>query len=88
MRRGVQVSSLAVGKCFTLDLPPGAPDDPKAGEMRRKTPILAPDKAWKVEEVDDDGVKAKSAAGETKTFPGTTKVVEVARQGYDKLAKA
>jgi hypothetical protein len=85
MKRAIQVSSLTVGKCFTLDLPPGGAEERPRGEVQHKTSILAPAAAWKVESVDDDGVKAVSAAGETRSFPGATKVKEVQRQGWDKL---
>lgn len=86
MKRAVLVSSLTVGKCFTLDVPPGAPSEERgAKELQHKGAILAPAAAWKVEAVEAAGVKALSAAGETRTFEAGTKVKEVQRQGWDKL---
>jgi hypothetical protein len=87
MKRAIPVSSLGVGKCFTLDLPPGGAEERPKGEVQHRTSILPPAAAWKVEAVEADGVKAGSAAGETRTFAGATKVKEVQRQGWDKLVE-
>lgn len=87
MRRPVLLSSLTVGRCFTLDVPPGGSDEPSATEVKKATPILAPDKAWKVTDEEEGQVVAESAAGERRTFPPDTKVVEVPRQGWDQLAR-
>lgn len=87
-RSKVLLSSLGVGKCFTLDVPPGgseeAPSTKKGDKVTTTTPILKPADAWKVVEQGDE-VAAESAAGEKKSFKGDTKVVEVQRQGWDKL---
>lgn len=86
MRRPVLVSSLSVGRCFAVDVPPGGSEEPSAAEVKRTSSILAPEAAWKVVgQEDGDQVVAENAVGERRTFAPTTKVVEVARQGYDQL---
>ncbi|MCO5170480.1 MAG: hypothetical protein M9894_29440 [Planctomycetes bacterium] len=87
MRRPVLLSSLTVGRCFTLDVPPGGSEEPSGTEVKKATPILAPDRAWKVTAEEDGQVVAESAAGERRTFAPDTKVVEVPRQGWDQLAR-
>lgn len=86
MRRTVLLNSLGVGRCFTLDVPPGGSEEPSGSEVKRSTPILAPEAAWKVVGEDAGQVQAESAAGERRGFPADLKVVEIARQGYDQLA--
>ncbi len=93
-RNPVHVSSLGVGRCFTLPRPAGADADDPAGaasgarEVKVETTILAPAEAWKVAAADGDaGVAAESAAGERRTFAGETLVVEIPRQGFDRLAQ-
>lgn len=86
MKKKVLLSSLTVGKCFTT-----VPLDEQEVEetprsARTTTPILAPEHAWRVLEVGAE-VQARSAKGETKAFPPATKVVEIPRQGWDKLAQ-
>jgi len=86
-RSKVLLSSLGVGKCFTLDVPPGGSEEAaitKGDKIKTSTPILKPADAWKVVESGDE-VAAESAAGEKKAFKGDLKVVEVQRQGWDKL---
>lgn len=85
MRRPVLVSSLSVGRCFAVDVPPGGSEEPSGSEVKRTSSVLAPEAAWKVVDVDGDDVVAESATGERRTFAAATKVVEVARQGYDQL---
>lgn len=87
MRRTVLLNSLGVGRCFTLDVPPGGSEEPSASEVKRSTPILAPEAAWKVVGEEEGGqVPAESAAGERRSFPADLKVVEIPRQGFDQLA--
>jgi hypothetical protein len=85
MRRKVPLSSLGVGRCFTLDVPPGGSEE-TASEVTRTTPILPPAAAWKVTGEEGGQVTAESAAGERQAFDPELKVVEVPRQGYDALA--
>jgi hypothetical protein len=86
MRRTVVLNSLGVGRCFTLDVVPGGSEEPSGSEVKRSTPILAPDAAWKVLGEDGAQVQAESATGERRDFPADLKVVEIARQGFDQLA--
>jgi hypothetical protein len=87
MRKKTLVKTLTVGRCFTLDVPPGGSDEPAGtkAQVKQTTPILAPEAAWKVTGEEDGQVLAESATGERRTFAPDTKVVEVARQGYDAL---
>jgi hypothetical protein len=88
MRTKVHVSSLSVGRCFTPAVEPGASaEEPSAEQARISKPVLGPENAWKVTAVEDDGVAAQSAAGTSETFPPTTEVVEIPRQGYDRLVE-
>jgi hypothetical protein len=84
MRRKVLLSSLGVGRCFTLEVSPGGSEE-KGSEVKRTTPILPPEAAWKVTGDEDGQVVAESATGQRKTFAPNTKVVEVPRQGFDSL---
>lgn len=88
-RNKVLLSSLSVGRCFTIDAPPTEIEEKaaeKGTEVRRAGLILSPKNAWKVTGEEGDDLVAESAAGEKKTFAGDTKVVEIPRQGYEKLA--
>ena len=85
MRREILLSSLAVGRCFTLTIEPGGNAEETPKGTRQTTPILAPGDAWKITGEEDDGFSAENATGEAKTFMGEIKVVEIPRQGYDKL---
>ena len=86
MRRTVLLSSLSVGRCFTLDVPPGGSEEPSGSEVKRSTPILAPAAAWKVVGDEAGQVQAESAAGERRAFAADLKVAEIPRQGFDQLA--
>lgn len=85
MRRKVLLSSLGVGRCFTLEVVPGGSDEKGGDKVQRSTPILPPDAAWKVTGEEAGQVTAESATGQRKSFAPDTKVVEVPRQGYDAL---
>lgn len=86
-RKLVLLSSLSVGRCFTLEPEAAASEEgPKADEVRRTQPILQPRHAWKVTGEGEDGLSAENAAGEARTFPLDTKVVEIPRDGFQKLA--
>lgn len=84
MKRKVLLASLSVGKCFTLDVPPGGSED-APGKVKATTPILKAQDAWRVVEAGDAELAAESAAGERRAFPAATKVVEIPRQGWDRL---
>ncbi|RMG06507.1 MAG: hypothetical protein D6731_25660 [Planctomycetota bacterium] len=87
MRRKVLLSSLTVGRCFTQALEPGARAEDTAGGLRRSAPILSPENAWKVLSVEEEGILARSADGTERRFAGNEEVVEIPREGYDKLAR-
>ncbi len=84
----VLLSSLSVGRCFTLPTEPGAEKEPEgdATKARIATSVLAPADAWKITDLGDESATCASASGEERAFPTTTEVVEIPRQGYDTLA--
>ncbi len=86
MRRQVLLSSLAVGRCFTLPAAVGATTEETQRGSRRADSILSPEDAWRITDADDGEVQAVSASGETKAFSPDQKVVEVPREGWDKLS--
>ena len=88
MRRKVLLSSLSVGRCFTRAIEPGgSTEESGSTEARRSDPILNPENAWKLTAETDGGFEAQNAQGETKAFAGDLEVVEIPRQGFDKLAE-
>ena len=84
--RKVQLESLSVGRCFTMPVEPGPPEDGPADGIRKAVPVVDPADAWRVTDDAEAGFAAVSATGEEKTFAVDTEVVEIPRQGYDKLA--
>lgn len=86
MRRIVPLSSLSNGRCFTLTEPLSEADEDDAAErVATAREIVVPEAAWRVTNVGAD-IEAENALGDTRNFPLTTKVVELPRQGYDRLA--
>lgn len=86
MRREVLLSGLTTGRCFTL--PPREPViDENARKVGRSDAILAPADAWRITGDEDGSVQAVNALGETRAFPADSKVFEIPRQGFDKLAE-
>ena len=86
MRNKILLSSLSVGRCFTKVVEPGGATEETEGGQRRSDSILPAAEAWKITEAGDGGVQAVNATGETQSFAGDLEVVEIPRQGYDKLA--
>lgn len=90
MRRPkVLLSSLSVGRCFTLPREPGSPEgttEERPQGATLATPVLAAAQAWKIVGVEETQADATSASGEARSFPLETEVVEIARQGYETLA--
>jgi hypothetical protein len=83
----VLLSSLSVGRCFTLPTEPGAEkEEGDATKARIATSVLAPADAWKITDLSDESATCASASGEEKAFPTSTEVVEIPRQGYETLA--
>lgn len=84
----VLLSSLSVGRCFTLPSEPGAEKEQSgdATKARIATSVLAPADAWKITDLGDESATCASASGEEKSFPTSTEVVEIPRQGYDTLS--
>lgn len=87
MRRIVLLSTLTAGRCFTLTDPPSDLDEDDDGErVKTGREIVVPEAAWKVTGSADGEVQAENALGEERSFPVATKVVELPRQGFDRLA--
>lgn len=84
MARWIYASSLTVGRCFYIappdDEPALAPTEPGGGART----LMAPDRVYRVD-VAGDTVTATSAMGAVTELPGTTRVHEVPRAGFDKL---
>ncbi len=88
MRRVVLLSSLTVGRCFTLaESPADFAEDERAGGLGAVRTIIAPEGAWRVLQQVGDAVEADSAMAEVKRFPANLKVVEIPRQGWDRLVE-
>jgi hypothetical protein len=83
----VFLNSLSTGRCFTLPKPPPDPAAEKPGKMQKATHTIPPEAAFKILDVRDDGVAVIDAAGKEALLPGTTKVVEIPRDGYDRLVE-
>ena len=87
MRRIVLLSTLTPGRCFTLaETPPDVDEDMENDRLTTAREIIVPEAAWRMVSVEADGIQAESALGDERTFPPTLKVVELPRQGYDRLA--
>ncbi len=86
MRRKILLSSLSVGRCFTIAVEPGGRTEESPIGGTRSDPVLKPVDAWKITDEENGNTKAENATGESKTFAGDSKVVEIPRQGYDRLA--
>ena len=84
----VLLNSLSVGRCFTLPVEPGPADQQaSAGDpLRVAKSVLAAKDAWKIVSLDEEA-SCLSARGETRAFPLEERVVEIPRQGYDRLAQ-
>ena len=85
MRKKILLASLSVGRCFTMAIEPGGRTEESSTGGTRTDPVLRPADAWKVTGEDGDGYSAESATGETKTYAGDSEVVEIPRQGFDRL---
>lgn len=91
MRRATPLSLLTSGRCFTLAEPASLLDDAADGQsgFRYGKSILQPGMVFKVlgpAEAGGGDVSVESAAGEATTLPTTTSVVEVPRDGFERLA--
>lgn len=87
MRRIVLLSTLSPGRCFTLTEPqPDLDEDDEGERVTTAREIIVPEAAWKVNTVTAAEVQAENALGDDKTFALTTKVVELPRQGFDRLS--
>lgn len=87
MRRIVLLSTLTPGRCFTLVEPPSEFEEDEAAErVTAGRSILTPEVAWKILTIQGTQAETENALGETKSFETNQKVVELPRQGWDRLA--
>lgn len=87
MRRIVLLSTLTPGRCFTLVEPPSEFDEDDRGErVVGGRAILTPEVAWKIINLTGAEADAENALGEAQRFATDTRVVELPRQGWDRLA--
>jgi hypothetical protein len=88
VRRVVLLSSLTVGRCFTVaESSAEFSEEERAGGLGATRTIMVPDDAWRVVAAVGEEVEAESATAETKRFPARMKVVEIPRQGWDRLVE-
>lgn len=88
MSRKVHVASLGVGRCFQ-----SSPEDAENAwaELADRgvtlgRSIMAPFAVWKVTAVGDE-IEAENALGDAGRFPPNELVVEIPRQGYERLVQ-
>lgn len=88
MRRIVLLSTLTPGRCFTLVEPITSFDEDEPGDrLAASRSILTPEMAWKYLQIIDGEVEAENALLDVRRFATTTKVSELPRQGWDRLAE-
>jgi hypothetical protein len=87
MRRKVLLSSLTVGRCFTVPVDDDgsgtAETDDKAVVARA---VMSAENVWKVTAA-GDAVSAENANGECSSFDAALPVLEIPRQGYDRMVE-
>ena len=88
MKRDIYLSSLTVGRCFTVS--PNAKkdddDDLPTGSFRIGQTIITPSLAWKVTSVTPENISAQNVSGDTADFEPSLLVVEISREGFDRMA--
>lgn len=88
MKRAVHVASLTPGRCFTLKPSEDVHEEgDQAERLTTSQSILAPEAVWKVLGAEAGGVRAESATKEVRVFTEKTLVIELPRQGWDRLAQ-
>jgi len=87
VRRIVLLSALTPGRCFTLSEPPSAFEEDETAERTvAGRSILTPELAWKILTIQGAQAETENALGEKKSFATSERVVELPRQGWDRLA--
>ena len=84
--REIFLSNLTVGRCFTIK-PSTAQDDDVAskGSFRIGKTIMTPGMVWKIDENNSDEITATNVSGTQEMFNGSLIVIEVSREGFDRL---
>jgi len=87
VRRIVLLSTLTPGRCFALVEPPAELDEDDHGKrLVEGRSILTPEFAWRIVTVESAEAEAENALGDSRRFDLKTRVVELPRQGWDRLA--
>jgi hypothetical protein len=68
------------------DPPADFDEDDRAERVTGAQSILTPEVAWKINAVVGSDFDAENALGEDRRFPGSTRVVELPRQGWERLS--
>ena len=91
MAREAFLSSLSVGRCFRLAKAPdnggSESSSPSAESVSQARSVMTADRVYKVTSVEDDQVHAVNAEGHSESFGAKTLVVELAREGYERLVE-
>lgn len=88
MRRIVLLSSLTVGRCFTVaEQPADYEEDERAAGLATMRSVIAPEEAWRVSEVGAEEIVAENALQEEQRFAPKLKVSEIPRQGWERLVE-
>lgn len=91
-RREVYLSSLTAGRCFTVapgeasseTQPPQQPGD--KARLQQGRAMMSAQNAYKVVAPHGDEVLVENALGEQSELGGRTLVVEIPREGFERLA--
>lgn len=88
MRRVVLLSSLTVGRCFTVaESPAEFEEDERGLGLGAMRTIVVPEEAWRVNQTIGEEVEVENALADIKRFPLKMKVTEIPRQGWDRLVQ-
>ncbi len=88
MRRVVLLSSLTVGRCFTVaESPAEFEEDERAAGLGAMRTIVVPEEAWRIVQTVGDEAECENALADVRRFPLKTKVTEIPRQGWDRLVQ-
>lgn len=86
MKRKITIDTLTPGRCFAAVPESPAPSEGDAKAFSYGKAILSPEFVWRVIGPGDDGtVEAENARGVREHHAANSLVVEVPRQGYERL---
>ncbi len=86
--RKVLLSSLTPGRCFTLPTPPPEPaESAGATSVRHAATSVTADRAFRVVGPRDGGIAVVTAEGKESVLGKDAEVVEIPREGYERLVE-